>query len=678
MLSKKFKTEIKQTAIKTTLAISTVAVLFGVGMNLDSIVNTVREQIEKIQGDQILTESEVFVQKNSTGYSLDIAAKDDSGVRKIEVYQESTKIEEKNFDGSDEVENSNVYLNNIPFGQTQTITVKVNGKTIDTREITNTRYIATAQDMVAFRMMVKGGNGFTGQIVELTNDIDLSTVCSAELGNWVPIGTFYGTFNGNYHKIENLYINSTSSSLGLFSVITNATVKNLTVSGNINSSNGSYIGGISAVVRNSRIINCKNEINITSGGNNIGGISGTCENTSVIAYCCNVATVTGGIGVAGISGILATASSSSNSSLIINSYNTGNVTATTKDGNGVSSVGGIVGLNFKNNRIFVTYNTGTIRAYGRRSGGIVGCNENSAQTFYAYNKGTVIYNNGSVASSDIGGDSGGRIAGLNYNASVSNYSGTSIANYSSLNSYSSNYGYDKNCWVEDKYGINNGNPILRWQVECAELNVSHEYMHVGNTKQLILDTSTLPYTNEYITWHSYDESIATIDNNGLLTCVGEGYTTVWAEYSSKYNIKVMAVINVAKKGATTYAQSSTGLLVNDNGFTAVLKEDGTVWTSGSNTDGQLGNGNNINSIEPVQVMIDPNTPLTNVVKIATSHASCFAVTKEGFLYSWGMNNYGQLGTNDTNNKNFATRVVGVNGSGCLEEIVDVYSHQYYA
>ena len=223
MLSKKFKEQLKRIAVSTTLAISTVVVLFGMGANLDSIVNTVREQIARINASEIKAENEVYLTTGSNGYGLDIIANNDAGVNKVEVYQGSTKVKEINYGGSNDIEYARVELNSIPFGSEQTITIKVNGNIIDTKTITNTRYISTAQDLVAFRNSVNAGNTYVGKTVELINDIDLSSVCSSILGSWVPIGNsntdFNGIFNGNYRKIKNLYIKTNGqTNIGLFGI----------------------------------------------------------------------------------------------------------------------------------------------------------------------------------------------------------------------------------------------------------------------------------------------------------------------------------------------------------------------------------------------------------------------------------------------------------------------------
>lgn len=79
-------------------------------------------------------------------------------------------------------------------------------------------------------------------------------------------------------------------------------------------------------------------------------------------------------------------------------------------------------------------------------------------------------------------------------------------------------------------------------------------------------------------------------------------------------------------------------------FTLYLKNDGTVWATGYNKDGALGNGTLENSNIPVQVI-----GLNNIVKISCNR-HCLAVDSEGKLYSWGYNAEGQLGDGTKVNK----------------------------
>ncbi len=75
-----------------------------------------------------------------------------------------------------------------------------------------------------------------------------------------------------------------------------------------------------------------------------------------------------------------------------------------------------------------------------------------------------------------------------------------------------------------------------------------------------------------------------------------------------------------------------------------LKSDGTVWAWGGNVYGQLGNGTSLNSLRPVQV-----ADLENIVAIARGGNHTVALKSDGTVWAWGSNDYGQLGDGTTNN-----------------------------
>ena len=80
------------------------------------------------------------------------------------------------------------------------------------------------------------------------------------------------------------------------------------------------------------------------------------------------------------------------------------------------------------------------------------------------------------------------------------------------------------------------------------------------------------------------------------------------------------------------------------------KEIGFVWSWGYNRYGQLGNGNTTNQANPVRVIDDAAMPVQNVVGIQTSAGSQhnFLVKEDGTLWSWGYNDYHQLGNGESN------------------------------
>ena len=71
---------------------------------------------------------------------------------------------------------------------------------------------------------------------------------------------------------------------------------------------------------------------------------------------------------------------------------------------------------------------------------------------------------------------------------------------------------------------------------------------------------------------------------------------------------------------------------------AAIKTDGTMWTWGSNSNGQLGNGTTINYSSPIQV-----GALTNWNQIACGYTHTVAVKTDGTLWTWGSNSNGTLG-----------------------------------
>lgn len=69
-----------------------------------------------------------------------------------------------------------------------------------------------------------------------------------------------------------------------------------------------------------------------------------------------------------------------------------------------------------------------------------------------------------------------------------------------------------------------------------------------------------------------------------------------------------------------------------------VRDDGTLWTWGSNADFQLGIVNSTGSYVPVQVGTD-----NNWLKVGSGEKHCTALKTDGTLWSWGRNNYSQLG-----------------------------------
>ncbi|MBI4317445.1 MAG: RCC1 repeat-containing protein [Chloroflexi bacterium] len=86
-----------------------------------------------------------------------------------------------------------------------------------------------------------------------------------------------------------------------------------------------------------------------------------------------------------------------------------------------------------------------------------------------------------------------------------------------------------------------------------------------------------------------------------------------------------------------------------------LKGDATVWCWGLNVDGQVGDGTTVDRTSAAQV-----PGLTNVLQVSVAGATTCALKYNGTIWCWGLNINGQVGDNSTVTPRFTpTQVVGI-------------------
>jgi len=93
--------------------------------------------------------------------------------------------------------------------------------------------------------------------------------------------------------------------------------------------------------------------------------------------------------------------------------------------------------------------------------------------------------------------------------------------------------------------------------------------------------------------------------------------------------------------------------------TVVLLGDGTLRAWGNNRFGQLGNGTKTQSFTPVEVKLASGQMLSNVVEIAAGDYHSVARLNDGTVWSWGWNQYGQLGNGIAVDSSNPVQVVGL-------------------
>lgn len=85
-----------------------------------------------------------------------------------------------------------------------------------------------------------------------------------------------------------------------------------------------------------------------------------------------------------------------------------------------------------------------------------------------------------------------------------------------------------------------------------------------------------------------------------------------------------------------------------------LKYDGSVWAWGKNSDGQAGNNTKTDVLIPTQI-----TSLNNVIAIGAGRNHSMAITSDGAVYSWGDGSMGQIGNGYTDDKRVPTLTKGL-------------------
>ena len=100
--------------------------------------------------------------------------------------------------------------------------------------------------------------------------------------------------------------------------------------------------------------------------------------------------------------------------------------------------------------------------------------------------------------------------------------------------------------------------------------------------------------------------------------------------------------------------------------TFILKNDGTVYSAGNNNYGQLGLGNTTDRTAFTKVNID------NVKSISCGDSHTFILKNDGTVYSVGRNSYGQLGLGNTTDRTAFTQV-NIDNAKSINDMIQIQS-----
>jgi hypothetical protein len=120
--------------------------------------------------------------------------------------------------------------------------------------------------------------------------------------------------------------------------------------------------------------------------------------------------------------------------------------------------------------------------------------------------------------------------------------------------------------------------------------------------------------------------------------------TLWTWGSNTSGELGQATTTVPKQVGTHRNWASTAVARGFFGFTVAVKTDGTLWAWGGNWAGQLGYDPSLAPVQPVPLQVGPDTDWASV---AAGSGHTVALKRDGTLWAWGSNDWGQLGDGTT-------------------------------
>jgi alpha-tubulin suppressor-like RCC1 family protein len=142
-----------------------------------------------------------------------------------------------------------------------------------------------------------------------------------------------------------------------------------------------------------------------------------------------------------------------------------------------------------------------------------------------------------------------------------------------------------------------------------------------------------------------------IDDNGKVWCWGSNAYGQLGDNSTTQRNTPVSILGVNK----TFCSIAGGQY-----HSVGLDKNGRVWCWGYNSNGQLGDNTITSKRTPVSILGTNKT----FCKITSGYGHTIGLDKNGRVWGWGYNAYGQLGDNSTTQRNTPVSILGINKTFC--------------
>lgn len=153
-----------------------------------------------------------------------------------------------------------------------------------------------------------------------------------------------------------------------------------------------------------------------------------------------------------------------------------------------------------------------------------------------------------------------------------------------------------------------------------------------------------------------DVSAISAAGGGSHTILLKADGTVWSMGYNSYGQLGHGDTTIRKTPTQVSSISGVSAIAAGGSHTILLKTDGTVWSMGYNYDGQLGLGDTVTRKTPTQV-----STISGVSAIAAGGYQTAMLKSDGTVWTMGNNYYGQLGHGDITSRNTPTQVLSISG-----------------
>ena len=197
-------------------------------------------------------------------------------------------------------------------------------------------------------------------------------------------------------------------------------------------------------------------------------------------------------------------------------------------------------------------------------------------------------------------------------------------------------------WGDNEYGeLGNGNKSNQTSPVAIQIYDRTNVLTANGIKYgVVPDNGGYSFTptgeiTQIAAGHDHSAAVTKDGDLYMWGANGSGQLGIQSNVDSNIPVKV-------NNSSSTLPEKSVKYVALGSYHSAAITKDGSLYMWGYNNYGQLGNGSTTNSYTPVKIM-------ENVAAVSLGSYHSAAITKDGSLYMWGYNNYGQLGNGSTTN-----------------------------